>query len=42
MRAGLDLPFPALSLAAQRALVAAGALALAVNWGWLLLHGNHT
>jgi hypothetical protein len=41
-RAALDLPFPALDLKLQRALVAAAAAALAVNWGWLLSHGSPT
>jgi hypothetical protein len=40
-RAALDLPFPHLDLRLQRALVAIAAMALAVNWAWLLLHGPH-
>jgi hypothetical protein len=40
-RAALDLPFPYLDLRLQRALVAIAAMALAVNWAWLLLHGPH-
>lgn len=40
-RAALDLPFPFLDLRLQRALVAIAAMALAVNWAWLLLHGPH-
>ena len=41
-RAALDVPFPFLETRLQRALVAIAALALAVNWAWLLAHGSHT
>lgn len=41
-RAALDLPFPFLALKLQRALVAIAAVALAVNWAWLLAHGSST
>jgi hypothetical protein len=40
-RATLDLPFPVLSLAAQRALVVGAVVALAANWAWLLANGSH-
>jgi hypothetical protein len=41
-RAALDLPFPALEVKQQRAVVAVATVALAVNWAWLLAHGSHT
>lgn len=41
VRAALDLPFPALDLRLQRALVAVATVALVANWAWLLAHGTH-
>jgi len=41
-RAALDLPFPVLDLKLQRAIVAVGVTALALNWAWLLAHGSPT
>ena len=41
-RAGLDLPFPVLDLRLQRAVVLAAAVALALNWAWLLSSGSPT
>jgi hypothetical protein len=41
-RAALNLKFPFLDLKLQRAVVAVGATALAINWAWLLSHGSPT